>query len=386
MKWSFKLLEVAGIGIFIHWTFLILIVWIVYAHAAAGQSPRMIAEGVGFVLALFACVVFHELGHALTARRFDCPTRDITLLPIGGVARLEKIPEDPMQEFLVAVAGPAVNVVIAGVIFLVLAMLGMWQRVSDVQVIGGLFLAKLMWVNIVLVLFNMLPAFPMDGGRVLRALLATRMPRVKATHIAASIGQAMAILFAIAGIMIPGMVLLLLIAVFVYLGAQGEAQAVEMREVFRGTRVRDVMVRQFLTLQVGDPIHLAAREMAVRHQKDFPITSAHQITGLLLHNDVIKALADGREDARVEDILCTKCPIVQPDERLEKAVDLMQSSGCSALLVEKDGHVVGMLTSQHLGDWLMLRSAWKERPPEIEAANNWRQETGVPLRNGSRVN
>ncbi len=239
MKWSFKLLEVAGIGIFVHWTFLILIAWIILAHVSAGDDAVVILEGVGFVLALFACVVLHELGHALTARKFGVKTRDITLLPIGGVARLERIPEVPFQEFLVAIAGPAVNVVIAAILLAVLLMLGTLGQISQIQVVGGSFLTKLMWVNLALVAFNLLPAFPMDGGRVLTALLATQMPRVKATHIAASVGQAIAILFAIAGLMIPGMFMLLFIALFVYVGRTGRGSGGGSQGDFsRSTRPR----------------------------------------------------------------------------------------------------------------------------------------------------
>lgn len=362
MKWSLKLVSVAGIGIYVHWTFLLLIGWIVLAHASAGDNTAAIVQGVGFVLALFTCVVLHELGHALMARRFSVQTRDITLLPIGGVARLERIPEVPFQEFLVAVAGPAVNVVIAGVLFAAAMLLGTLGNVSQVQLVGGSFLIKLMWVNIILVLFNMIPAFPMDGGRVLRALLATQMPRVRATHIAASVGQMVAILFALAGLMIPGMFMLLFIAMFVYLGAQGEAQAVEMRESFRGARVRDAMVKRFLTLHETDRLDMATSEMVAGHQKDFPVTNGHEITGILLHHDVVKALSDRRADALVGDFLCNHCATVQADLPLERAVDEMQAAGCSALLVESDGELVGMLTSEHLGDWMMLHTALKERP------------------------
>ncbi|MCA9216876.1 MAG: site-2 protease family protein, partial [Planctomycetales bacterium] len=290
MKWSLKLLSVAGIGICMHWTFLFLIGWIVLAHASAGENTAAIALGIGFVVALFACVVLHELGHAFMARRFGVQTRDITLLPIGGVARLERIPEVPYQEFLVAVAGPAVNVVIAGILFTAAMVLGTLGSVFDIQLVGGSFLIKLMWVNIVLVLFNIIPAFPMDGGRVLRALLATQMPRVRATHIAASVGQMVAILFALAGLMIPGMLMLLFIAMFVYLGAQGEAQAVEIREVLRGARVSDAMVKRFVTLNEKSHLDLATREMVAGHQRDFPVTNGSEITGILLHQDVVKAL------------------------------------------------------------------------------------------------
>lgn len=362
MRWSFKLCRIAGIGVYVHWTFFLLLAWIAYVHMASGEDVARIIGGIGFILALFGCVVLHELGHALTARQFGCQTRDITLLPIGGVARLERIPEVPVQEFLVAIAGPAVNLVIAGVLFVALGLMGMIGQVSELHVVGGSFLAKLMWVNVGLVAFNLLPAFPMDGGRVLRALLATTMPRVKATHAAALVGQAVAILFAIAGLMIPGMFMLLFIALFVYLGAQGEAQAVELREVFRGARVRDAMVQHFLTLHENDPIEYAVREMAAGYQKDFPVTNGHEISGIILQRDVVKALAEGRADARVADLLRNRCPITFPDQPLDRAVDQMQASECSALLVESKGDLVGMLTAEHLGDWTMLHAAWKERP------------------------
>jgi Zn-dependent protease len=238
MRWSLKLGRVAGIDIYVHWTFFLLLAWVAYLHIAAGEGTNLILTGVAFVVALFGCVVLHKLGHALMAQRFGCRTRDISLLPIGGVARLEQIPEIPWQEFLVAVAGPAVNVAIAIVLLGILLFAGWAYQFTEVALVGGAFLAKLMWVNIGLVLFNMLPAFPMDGGRVLRALLATTMSRVQATHIAARVGQAMAILFAIGGF-ISGNWSLLLIAFFVYLGAEGEAQAVDMGVDFQelsGTR------------------------------------------------------------------------------------------------------------------------------------------------------
>jgi len=194
MKWSWKLGEIAGIGIYLHVTFLLLLGWVAVSHYLAGQSIAMMINGVVFLLALFGIVVLHELGHALTARRFGIPTRDITLLPIGGVARLERMPDDPKQELWVALAGPAVNVVLATVLFIVLRLTSGVAPLSQFNVVGGEFLSKLMWVNVSLALFNMLPAFPMDGGRVLRALLAMRLDYVRATQIAANIGQGMAFL------------------------------------------------------------------------------------------------------------------------------------------------------------------------------------------------
>jgi Zn-dependent protease len=355
MRWSFKLGQIAGIGVFVHWTFFLLLAWIAYMHMAAGEDISTVLSGVAFVLALFGCVVLHEFGHALTARRFGCSTRDITLLPIGGVARLERIPEVPLQEFWVAVAGPAVNVVIAGVLFALLVVAGRTYQFTGITLVGGSFLAKLMWVNVALVLFNMLPAFPMDGGRVLRALLATQMTRVRATHLAATVGQAMAILFGVAGFM-SGNWMLLFIAFFVYVGAQGESQAVEMRSIFKGYRVRDAMIRQFHALSKNDLVADAARESTVSHQKDFPVMDGKEITGLVFYRDVVKALAQGEGHHRVAEVMRRDCLLVGDDEPLDRALDKMHACGCPTLLVERQGELVGILSEEQLGQWLMLHS------------------------------
>ena len=177
MKWSLKLGSVVGIGVYLHWTVILLIGFIFLTHLGAGETAGQALAGVGFILALFGCVVLHEFGHALTAKRYGVLTRDITLLPIGGVARLERIPEKPMQEFWVAIAGPAVNAVIAAMLFGILLLQGRTHELMEVHGMKNGFLAQLMWVNLFIGTFNLLPAFPMDGGRVLRALLANRLGR-----------------------------------------------------------------------------------------------------------------------------------------------------------------------------------------------------------------
>ena len=199
MKWSLKLGSFAGIRVYLHWTFVLLLGWILFSHLGQGHEWAEAWRGVGFIIALFGCVLLHEFGHALTAKRYGIRTRDITLLPIGGIARLERLPENPRHELWVTLAGPAVNVVIAGVLFAVLYFLYPVNEFAQARLLEGNFLVRLMWVNVFLGAFNLLPAFPMDGGRVLRALLSMRLGRARATRLAASIGQGMAILFGIAG-------------------------------------------------------------------------------------------------------------------------------------------------------------------------------------------
>jgi len=368
VKGSIRIATVVGIGIFIHWTFFILLAWIVAAHMAGGDSLTKVIEGVAFILSLFFCIVLHELGHALTARRFGIRTRDITLLPIGGVARLEQIPERPLQEFLVAIAGPAVNLVIAVLLVIPVLFLGELDQVSDLQVVGGDFLEKLMWVNLGLIIFNMLPAFPMDGGRVLRALLASRMSRVRATHIAATVGQVIAIGFGALGVM-TGHWMLLLIAFVIFQGAQAEAAAVELRALFQGVRVQDVMITHFETLSVDDNLELAINAASLGAQKDFPVVRDHEICGVLLHQDVVRALSTGIRSSRVGDLMRQDCAIVSTREPLTRALEKMHEASCNTLLVTQGQQLVGMLSQEHLGEWVRLHASLIDRQTPVSPSS-----------------
>ncbi len=216
MKWSWKIGKIAGISLYVHTTFWLLLGWIAVSQFLEKRSWTHAMGGVLFVTVLFSVVVLHELGHALMARRFGIRTRDITLLPIGGVARLERMPEDPKQELLVALAGPAVNVALAAVLFVLIVLVMGIDALHNIQLIGGEFLINLLMVNVGIAVFNLLPAFPMDGGRVLRALLAMWMDYARATQIAANVGQGMAVLFGLIGMYFNPV--LLLIALFVWVG------------------------------------------------------------------------------------------------------------------------------------------------------------------------
>ena len=289
MKWSFKLGRILGIDVYIHFTFMLLLGFVGLAHWLPERSLEAALTGMLFFAGLFVCVLLHEYGHALAARKYGIATRDITLLPIGGLARLERMPEKPLQELVVALAGPLVNVVIAGSLFVGLMLTGNWQPLSSLTTTSGNLVERLLVVNVFLVLFNLLPAFPMDGGRVLRSLLAMRLEYARATRIAARIGQGMAALFGFAGLF--GNPMLLLIALFVWIGAGQEAAAVEMKSSFSGVRVREAMLTDFQTLSPTETVAEAARLLLAGSQQDFPVVENGRVVGVLTHVRLFGSLA-----------------------------------------------------------------------------------------------
>lgn len=229
MRWSLKIAKLAGIDIFIHFTFFVLVTWVAFIQWKLNGSIGAAFSGVAFILAVFTCVVLHELGHALAAKKYGIRTQDIILLPIGGVARLEKMPNQPIQELWVALAGPAVNVVIAALLAVYLWITNTLIPDNQLTMTTAAFIERIMGINIFLVLFNMIPAFPMDGGRVLRALLATRLAYIKATKVSANLGQGIALLFGVIGLFYNP--ILLLIAFFVWMGAAQETRMVRVKSV-----------------------------------------------------------------------------------------------------------------------------------------------------------
>lgn len=358
MRWSWKIGEVAGIGVFIHSTFLLLMVFILVAHWMQGHSVATALAGAGFVLAIFGCVVLHELGHALTARRYGIRTRDITLLPIGGLARLERMPEDPRQELWVALAGPAVNVVIAAALFGILSALGSRPEWVDFQWVGGNFLNKLMVVNLWLASFNLLPAFPMDGGRVLRALLAARMEYTRATQIAARIGQGMAYLFGLIGLFSNPF--LLFIALFVWMGAEQEAAMVQMRTSLGGIPVQRVMLTDFRTLSADDSLARAVEYILAGWQQDFPVVFGNHVLGVLTRDDLMRTLAQRGADVPVREAMRRNFQMADSHDMLERALALLQDCDCRSLPVQHGGRLVGMLTMENVGEFLMIQSALRQ--------------------------
>jgi Zn-dependent protease/CBS domain-containing protein len=356
MSWSIKIGTIAGTAVRVHVTFLLFLGWIFFASYVA-EGPAAAMASLVFMLLLFACVLAHEFGHIFTARAFGVPTPDVTLLPIGGVARLARIPEEPREEFLIAIAGPLVNVVIA---FGLVLLAGARLQAGDLAVMESANVSlvdRLAAVNIFLALFNMIPAFPMDGGRVLRALLATRMGYVRATEIAASIGQGVAFALGFIGLFYNP--LLIFIAIFVYLAAASEAHMVAIRALSRGVPVSSAMMTQYATLTPDAPVEDAVQTLLRTSQSEFPVVDgAGKPVGLLGRNDLIRALKQLGPDARVADAMASDVPAVSYRSPLDEAFRILQERSPPAVaVVDAAGRLVGLVTPETVGEMLMLQEA-----------------------------
>lgn len=357
MRWSVKLGEFSGIAVYIHTTFLILIAWVGFSRWEPERSLTAAIAGILFVSALFLCVLLHEFGHALTAKRFGINTENITLLPIGGVARLERMPEDPKQEFLIALAGPAVNVVIALILMVYLAATGRLFPLTELSATSGSFAERLMVINVVLVIFNMIPAFPMDGGRVLRAGLALRMNYARATNIAATLGQGFAFLFGLIGLL--GNPFLIFIAFFVWIGAAQEAAGVQLRSALGAKSTADAMITDFRTLTPGDPLSRAVELLLAGSQEDFPVVDNNAVVGILTKVDLLQALARDGERPLVGDVMQRNFESAQEGESLKFVLERLQNRECRTLPVLQQNHLVGLITMENLSEFVSIQSALK---------------------------
>lgn len=355
MKWSLKIGKLAGIDVFIHFTFFLLLAWIAFIYYSQNQSVSAAVTGIVFILIIFACVVLHELGHALTAKRYGIKTRDIILLPIGGVARLEKMPDKPMQELWVALAGPAVNVVIAAVLAGYLYVSNSFTPVGQLTNTTVSFAERILAVNIFLVLFNMIPAFPMDGGRVLRALLATRLPYPKATQYAATLGQGIAVLFGVIGLFYNP--LLLFIALFVWIGAAQESKLTQMKSAFSGIPVTNAMLTDFNTLERNQTLEQAVQLTISGTQKDFPVIARGEVLGVLTQADLLAALSEHGPHALVSEAMQPNFVAVDSHDMLETAFSKLKDCACHTLPVTRNNQLVGLLTMENLGEYMRIRAA-----------------------------
>ena len=363
MKWSIKIGRLWGIDVFLHVTFLLFLAWAAYS-TGVGNGLRAAFSVLVLLISLFTCVLLHEYGHALTARRFGIGTHDITLLPIGGVARLERMPSNPWQELLVAIAGPAVNLAIALVVGLVLFLKGEAIPRNPANLAEGGLLWHLLIMNLAMIFFNMLPAFPMDGGRVLRAALAMKLPYAKATRVAATIGQGMAILFAIYALA-SHQYLMLLIAALVWVGASNEAEAAEEDSLLTGLRVRDAMLTDYRRLTPDDTVQMTVQLILQGWQADFPVVNNGELVGMVTRQDVVTALGAGDSLQPVSGFMRPVHAHCSPDEALDTSLETLRKSELPLLPVLSGGRLIGLLNSENILEAMMFRRALSQRrlPP-----------------------
>lgn len=349
----------AGIAVQIHLTFFVLLVWVALSAYLPERSIGAAAASLVFLLLVFASVVLHELGHALVARRFGIPTRDITLLPIGGVARLEKMPEEPRQELAVAIAGPIVSLLLAVIAGGLASTLGRLQLPAHPEMPGLTLLGQLAVVNASIAAFNLLPAFPMDGGRVLRAVLAMRMDPTRATRIAARIGQALALALGLVGLFVSP--LLAFIALFVWVGASHENQLAQLEAALEGIPVAQAMNREIHVLAPSQPLTDAVDLVLRGSQQDFPVVAANRVVGVLGHDALLTALATGGTSTRVQDVMTTEFATVHPRDMLTMAHRKLGECGCRSLPVVDDvGRPIGMVGLGSIGELVLVRQALRE--------------------------
>ena len=371
--WSLRIATISGIPIRLHFTFLLIIIWI--SLSGIGKSG-----GAGLVLAmlgLFLCVALHELGHSLVAQRYGYIVRDITLYPIGGVASIEGSPR-PRHELYIALAGPAVNVVIAIAIAIGLSATGQMPPLGrvlarDVTMFNNPW-TLLLTANVMLVLFNMIPAFPMDGGRVLRAVLGLSLGKARATQIAATLGQIIAMgmgILAVTGFRYgpfyspSGNIGLIVIALFVYFGAGQERRVEQTREVVEDAPVRAAMLQDFQTLLVGDTLRRAAEVLIATSQQDFPVMVGDDVAGVLSRGQLLRGLAQEGEGAFVAGVMTRDVLFAHPDDPLEPI--LMQPNGVQRapiLVRDENERLIGMLTMDNLMEFLTLRQITRAREEE----------------------
>ncbi|MCL6106597.1 MAG: site-2 protease family protein [Actinobacteria bacterium] len=365
MRWSFKVGRVFGIELRIHVTFFLILLFAAYIWGVGYHEGVPGAfYGVLVISVLFVFVVVHELSHSRLAQHYGAEVASITLLPIGGVSLLKKMPEEPSQELLVSLVGPLSNVVI-GILFVILyAFLpGKAPTTTSqafVNVLTGIsvqgFVLYMAFINILLALFNLIPAFPLDGGRVLRSFLAGHMSYTRATRIAVRVGQTFAFVLGIGGLLI-GQWLWILIAIFIYMGAEQEGSGTEMKSILSRLNVGQAVTGDTQTISPEDRLGSVVGLVLHHNQEDFPVVSGGQLVGMLTRNNLIRGLHSLGPDGVVSEIMLKDYPVVSAGAPFSEVYERMNESRTKAVPVLEDGHLLGMVTLEHLSDVFMLLTA-----------------------------
>jgi Zn-dependent protease/CBS domain-containing protein len=362
MGTAFKLFTISGIAIRMHITFPLILIWAAIQFGyMAGTGWVGAWFGVIVVTLLFVIVTLHELGHSYAALFYDVPVKQIVLLPIGGVAQLKEIPENPIKEFVIAIAGPAVNFGLAIILGLIawafniailnpVEILEGLERITFTQIFTYVFI-----YNIFLAVFNLLPAFPMDGGRVLRALLATRLDYSRATAISASVGRGMAWLMGLYGFLGGGF-FLIIIAFFIYIGASQEEAQVRTRTLLRGLTVADAYSRQVRALPANSTLADAIQLTLTSLQASFPICDNGRLVGMLTYPKLVEALNGKNPATPVSEVMIRDVEAVSPDDDLFEVQVKLQGSQLDTLPVMGDGRFLGIITNRDINEVYRLLS------------------------------
>jgi Zn-dependent protease len=353
MKWSLKIARIAGIDVFLHWSFLVLLAFVLISSFSGGISSAHF-EGFWFILLLFIFVLMHEFGHALVGQHYGVKTANITLLPIGGVANMERMPEKPWQELAIAIAGPLVNLALALGFLIYLAAT---RQLTNFQLLSGPDLEhslsyNLFTINLILFGFNLTPAFPMDGGRVLRALLELKFPRHKATNIAARIGQLLAMAFILYGLF--NNIWFVFIGIFIYLGAGAEANYEASRSVLAHYFVKDVIMHHFTLLQSDDTIDKAVKLLLDGSEKEFLVKENGIVTGSITRDNLITGLGHFGKDALLSEIMNRNLIKLRPNMPLDEAYELFSENQVEICPVLEEENLVGVLNRANIMEVLLI--------------------------------
>lgn len=354
-----------GIRVSIHWTFLMLIAWVIAIGLVRELTISQILMHILFVLAVFACIVLHELGHSLTAIKYGGKVKGITLLPIGGMANMTKMPETPREDFMVSAAGPLVNIVIAGVIWLAVSIFGTvdFKAIEFDTITPNNFLLLLVAVNLFIVAFNLIPAFPMDGGRIFRAALSVKMSKVEATRVAKNIGQFFAVAFIITGLFVNPF--LVVIGIFIFIGAKAEYEMMRYQDALHDYTVADIIISDYIVLHIDDTLQKAADTLVHSSDNGFMVASDYGYQGVLTKDNLIEGLTRYGKEGKVKDAMNTNVKPVSPDTPLLKVFQEMKQNRCLILPVFSNGKLKGILDLEKIHEFILIQKAAQQTDTKL---------------------
>jgi Zn-dependent protease/predicted transcriptional regulator len=355
MRGAVKILDFKDIHIFVHWTFLLIVGWVILANARWGVNIEPMFWSLLFIGAVFASVALHELGHALTAAHFGIKAKNIVLLPIGGTASIEKFPDNPRQELSISIAGPLVNLVIAILIWLIFSPgTSFWSVPEDTSITHGHdFIYNLKVVNLGLALFNLIPAFPMDGGRILRALLGFKLNYIRATSIASNIGRSIAVIFIGLGIWMVNP-FLPLIGLFIILSAGTEEYYLRLRSLVKGIKLNEVLMYNYNSLQANMTVQEAANMLEANHAKYFVLLDGANPVGIINRLEIMKAVAEMKYSELLKNLIQKELLYFEANKDVEGVLEKLASNDERIFPVMQNSHLIGVVNLNHIIEYLLL--------------------------------